>query len=150
MKRTVLLVDDERHVVTVVGKMLEQRDFRVISASSGEEALAILEDITPDLALLDIVLPGIDGATLAAFLTLPVVASWLFLVLGGSIIAFTLYLRLLRDWGPTRAGLYAFVSPIIAVMLGVFVFDEPFGAYETLGSTLMLGAAALAMRRDKE
>jgi len=65
MKRTVLLVDDERHVVTVVGKMLEQRDFRVISASSGEEALAILEDITPDVALLDIVLPGIDGATLA-------------------------------------------------------------------------------------
>jgi hypothetical protein len=28
------------------------------------------------------------------------------------------------------------------------VFDEPFGAYEILGSTIMLGAAALAMRRD--
>ena len=65
MKRTVLLVDDERHVVNVVGQMLEQRDFRVVSASSGEEALAMLEDITPDLALMDIILPGIDGATLA-------------------------------------------------------------------------------------
>ncbi len=65
MRRTVLLVDDERHVLAVVGKMLEQRDFRVISASSGEEALALLENITPDLALLDIILPGIDGATLA-------------------------------------------------------------------------------------
>ena len=91
-----------------------------------------------------------DRATLSAFLTPPAVLSWLFLVLGGSIIAFTLYLRLLRDWGPTRAGLYAFVSPIIAVVLGVFVFDEPFGGYEILGSTLMLGAAALAMRRETE
>ncbi len=65
MTQTVLLVDDERHIVNVVGAMLEQRDFRVVSASSGEEALALLEDITPDLALLDIILPGIDGATLA-------------------------------------------------------------------------------------
>jgi len=71
-------------------------------------------------------------------------------VFGGSIIAFTLYLQLLRDWGPTRSGLYAFVSPIIAVALGVFVFDEPFGAYEISGSIVMLTAAALAMRRDTE
>ena len=65
MTRTVLLVDDEKHVVNVVGQMLKERDFRVVSASSGEEALAILDDLDPDLALLDIVLPGIDGATLA-------------------------------------------------------------------------------------
>ena len=92
----------------------------------------------------------VDTKTLSAFLSLPVAASWLFLVLGGSIVAFTLYLRLLRDWGPTRAGLYAFVSPIIAVALGVFVFDEPFGVYEILGAILMLFAAAVAMRRDKD
>ncbi|MCP4200702.1 MAG: response regulator [bacterium] len=65
MTTTVLLVDDEKHVVNVVGTMLEQRDFRVVTANSGEEALAMLEEITPDLALLDIILPGIDGATLA-------------------------------------------------------------------------------------
>ena len=100
------------------------------------------------LFVLALLLEPIDGATLSGFLTLPVVASWLFLVLGGSVIAFTLYLRLLRDWGPTRAGLYAFVSPIIAVVLGVFVFNELFGAYEILGSTVMLAAAALAMGRD--
>lgn len=65
MTTTVLLVDDEKHVVNVVGHMLAQRDFRVVSAGSGEEALTLLEEITPDLALLDIILPGIDGATLA-------------------------------------------------------------------------------------
>lgn len=65
MPGTVLIVDDEKHVVNVVRTMLEQRDYKVVSASSGEEALAMLEDVTPDLALLDIILPGIDGATLA-------------------------------------------------------------------------------------
>lgn len=98
------------------------------------------------LAILSIVFEPIGRSTFAAFLTPTVLASWAFLVLGGSIVAFTLYLRLLRDWGPTRAGLYAFVSPIIAVALGVAVFAEPFGAFEVAGSTLMLSAAALAMR----
>ena len=88
-------------------------------------------------------------ATLMAFVEPSVFASWAFLVLGGSVIAFTLYLQLLRDWGPTRAGLYAFVSPILAVMLGVLVLHEPFGVYEIVGSVLMLGAAALAMLRKQ-
>ena len=65
MTTTVLLVDDEKHIVNVVGHMLEQRGFRVISASSGEEAMTLVGDATPDLALLDIILPGMDGATLA-------------------------------------------------------------------------------------
>lgn len=65
MQTTVLLVDDEKHIVNVVGHMLEQRGFRVISAGSGEEAMTLVGDATPDLALLDIILPGMDGATLA-------------------------------------------------------------------------------------
>ncbi|MFQ5524804.1 MAG: response regulator [Thermoanaerobaculia bacterium] len=65
MSKTVLLVDDEKHVVSVVGHMLEQRGFQVVSATSGEEALEVLDNHNPDLALLDIILPGIDGATLA-------------------------------------------------------------------------------------
>jgi drug/metabolite transporter (DMT)-like permease len=98
------------------------------------------------LLLLSAVFEPLDSGTLTAFLTVPVIGSWLFLVVGGSIIAFTLYLKLLRDWGPTRAGLYAFVSPIIAVALGIIVFDESFGVYEIVGSGVMLAGAALAMR----
>lgn len=98
------------------------------------------------LLLLSVVFEPLGAETLTAFLTPPVIASWLFLVVGGSIVAFTLYLRLLRDWGPARAGLYAFVSPIIAVVLGILVFNESFGAYEIIGSGIMLSAAALAMR----
>ncbi len=81
---------------------------------------------------------------LSRFLSAPVLASWLFLVLGGSLAAFTIYLKLLRDWGPSQAGLYAFVSPLIAVALGVAVFDETFGPYEIAGSAIMLSAVGLA------
>jgi drug/metabolite transporter (DMT)-like permease len=47
--------------------------------------------------------------------------GWLFLVLFGSLVAFTAYMRLIAVWGPARAGSYAYVSPIIAVLLGVLV-----------------------------
>ncbi|MCW5620587.1 MAG: EamA family transporter [Burkholderiales bacterium] len=74
-----------------------------------------------------------------------VAASWLFLVLFGSLAAFTIYLRLLRDWGPLRAGLYAFVSPLIAVILGALVFDERLTARDGFAAMLMLGAAWIAL-----
>jgi drug/metabolite transporter (DMT)-like permease len=98
------------------------------------------------LMVLALVFEDVRLPTLRRLAELPVLASWLFLVLGGSVIAFTLYLRLLRDWGPTRAGMYAFVSPVIAVVLGMLVLAEPFGSYELVGSTLMLSGAALALR----
>jgi drug/metabolite transporter (DMT)-like permease len=82
-----------------------------------------------------------------------VLSSWLMLTLGGAVFAFTIYMRLLRDWGPARAGAYAFVTPLVAVLLGGLVYGEPFGASETVGSALMLAAAAVALRakaRDAE
>lgn len=98
------------------------------------------------LLLLAAAFEPLNAQLLSRIFTIRVIASWLFLVLGGSIVAFTVYLALLKDWGPARAGLYAFVSPIIAVALGVIVFAEPFGVHEIVGSILMLSAAALAMR----
>lgn len=89
----------------------------------------------------------VSAETFVAFAAPSVLASWAFLVLGGSIVAFTIYLKLLRDWGPSRAGLYAFVSPVVAVVVGVAVFREPFGRYELFGSAVMLSAAALALGR---
>ena len=56
-------------------------------------------------------------------------------------------MRLLRDWGAFRAGLYAFVSPVIAVGVGVVALRERFGAAEGLGAALLFGAAAIALRR---
>jgi drug/metabolite transporter (DMT)-like permease len=72
------------------------------------------------------------------------------LVLGGSLGAFSIYLWLVREWGASRAGLYAFVSPVVAVAVGVALAGEPFGWPEALGMALILGATTLAVtnRRD--
>jgi drug/metabolite transporter (DMT)-like permease len=81
---------------------------------------------------------------LASWPTLPALA---FIVVAGSLAGFTIYMRLLRDWGAFRAGLYAFISPVIAVAVGVFALSERFGWAEGVGAVLMFGAAAIALRR---
>lgn len=58
----------------------------------------------------------------------------------------TIYLKLLHDWGPTRAGMYAFVAPIVATALGAAVLDERLGLPELAGGGLMLAAAGLVLR----
>lgn len=85
-------------------------------------------------------------ATLAGLLAPGPLAGLLFLVVFGTFVAYTIYLRLVREWGAPRAGLYAFVSPVVALGLGAAVFDEPLGAREALGAALMLAAAAAAVR----
>jgi drug/metabolite transporter (DMT)-like permease len=73
-------------------------------------------------------------------------AGWLFLALPASLGATTLYFLLVRDWGASRGGTYAFVSPVIAVLLGIVVFGERLQLMDAAGMTLMLLAAGLALR----
>ena len=59
--RRVLVVDDEAHIRTVLRGYLEADGFDVAEAADGEDALAALRGEPPDLVLLDVMLPGIDG-----------------------------------------------------------------------------------------
>jgi drug/metabolite transporter (DMT)-like permease len=93
------------------------------------------------------VLEPVGAEDLAVLLRWPVAPSVAFLVVAGSLIGFTIYIRLLRDWGAFGAGLYAFVSPVIAVVAGVLLLGEPFGPSEAVGALLMFAAAAIALRR---
>ena len=61
----------------------------------------------------------------------------------------TMYFLLVRDWGASRPGTYAFISPVIAVVIGCSFFDENLDWGEALGMILMLGAAGLALRPAK-
>jgi len=61
---TVLIVDDENVVQKVLGTWLERAGHRVIGASDGSSALKYLQDIDVDLILLDLRMPGMDGAEL--------------------------------------------------------------------------------------
>ncbi len=74
-------------------------------------------------------------------------AAWLFLLLPGSLGATIIYLLLVRDWGASRTGTYAFISPVIAVLLGILVFGERVRPADAAGMALMIAAAGLVLRR---
>jgi CheY-like chemotaxis protein len=58
---TILIVDDEPEIRELVGEFLGRRGYRIATASNGEEALALVAKEPPDLILLDIYMPGING-----------------------------------------------------------------------------------------
>ena len=59
--KTILLVEDDPFVVDIYTTKLESAGFSVDVAEDGEEALRKLKEKKPDLMILDIVLPNIDG-----------------------------------------------------------------------------------------
>ena len=61
MARSVLVVDDEPNIVVSLEFLMEQAGFEVRVAADGEAALKALEEKTPDLVLLDVMMPKRDG-----------------------------------------------------------------------------------------
>ena len=60
-RRQILVVDDEPAIARLVRAKLTIDGFQVTTAASGEACLAMLEDERPDLIVLDLMMPGIDG-----------------------------------------------------------------------------------------
>ncbi len=77
----------------------------------------------------------------------PAWLSWLFLLGPGSLGGTIIYFVLVRDWGASRTGTYAFVTPVISVLLGMAVLGERIDASDAAGMVLMLAAAGLVLRR---
>lgn len=61
MSKTILVVDDEERLVSLVKAYLEQGGFRVVTANNGRKALFVAREEKPDLILLDIMMPEMDG-----------------------------------------------------------------------------------------
>lgn len=61
MTRTVMVVDDDSDILDMTRLVLEGGGYRVLPARGGQEALRTLEEAAPDLILLDINMPGMDG-----------------------------------------------------------------------------------------
>jgi drug/metabolite transporter (DMT)-like permease len=78
---------------------------------------------------------------------MPAWLAWLYLLIPGSLLSTLIYFFLVRDWGASRVGTYAFISPVIAVILGALLFGEHVELADVAGMTLMLAAAGLALRR---
>jgi two-component system, sensor histidine kinase and response regulator len=61
VKQKILIVDDNQLNLSMLGDVLANGDYDLFFAKNGVEALSIVEDITPDMALLDIMMPVMDG-----------------------------------------------------------------------------------------
>jgi two-component system response regulator ResD len=70
-QQSILVVDDERTIREVVRRYLELDGFNVVEAQTGHDALDVLAEINPDLIVLDIMLPGIDGLAITRKLRNP-------------------------------------------------------------------------------
>lgn len=70
-QQNILVVDDERTVREVVRRYLELEGFAVTEAETGPQALSLLQTHTPDLIVLDIMLPGVDGFSITRKLRNP-------------------------------------------------------------------------------
>lgn len=60
-KKTIMVVDDNPDIITIVRTILEGKGYKVMSAYSGAELLSSLEKDKPDLVVLDIMMPQMDG-----------------------------------------------------------------------------------------
>jgi phosphate regulon transcriptional regulator PhoB len=61
MKEKILIVDDEKDIVKMIDYNLKKEGYRTLSAHDGEEALELSKRDHPDIIILDLMLPGIDG-----------------------------------------------------------------------------------------
>ena len=63
-KSRILVVDDELEVVNLLRKRLEKADYEVLTATSGPQGVRVALEQKPDLILLDIIMPEVDGLTI--------------------------------------------------------------------------------------
>ncbi len=57
----ILVVEDERTIRELVIAVLEEEGYAAVGAADGREALATIEEVAPDLVLMDVMMPGLDG-----------------------------------------------------------------------------------------
>ena len=60
-RQKILIVDDEERNIKLLKAYLMTKQYGIAEASNGEEALKMVNDFNPDLILLDVMMPGIDG-----------------------------------------------------------------------------------------
>ena len=100
----------------------------------GSVALMLAAIVTGELPRVEL-----QGVSAVSFL------AWAYLVLFGSIIAYSSYVYLLRSTAPAKASTYAYVNPVIAVVLGWALASEPINARTLLAVLMIVPAVALVV-----
>jgi drug/metabolite transporter (DMT)-like permease len=79
--------------------------------------------------------------------------AWLaliYLIVAGSIVAYTAYVWLIHHESPTKVGTYAYVNPVVAVLLGYFLGGEALGLRTILGTMLVLASVLVITTSPKQ
>ncbi len=66
MQKKILVVDDEKRVVDLLYNLLSKEGFMVLTATDGESCLRLARQEAPDLIVLDLMMPGMDGGDIAS------------------------------------------------------------------------------------
>lgn len=147
------LAGEPLHIVMIIGApicwALGSVMARRLPASIGGDAfmLPAMEMLTGGAVL------AVVGAATGERIPLEAsTGAWLslaYLIVFGSLLAFTAYNWLLRNARPTVATSYAYVNPVLAVVLGALLTGEPLGVTTVVANVLIVIAVMLALRREK-
>lgn len=76
MPKNVLIIEDDKFLRELIAQKLGQSGYNVVEATDGEQGVKRVKEVKPDLVLLDLILPGIDGfEVLARIKSDPIIAS---------------------------------------------------------------------------
>jgi len=68
-KKKILIIDDEENFCNLVKKNVEKtNEFEVYTATNGDDGIKLIKEIKPDLILLDIIMPGLDGGDVVSLI----------------------------------------------------------------------------------
>lgn len=98
-------------------------------------------------AVIGLTVAPLSGGFLRGPLTHRAVGAAVYLALFGSMLAFSAYVYLAKAWPPAKMGTYAYLNPLVAVLLGGLILHERFGPRQVLGMAVILGAVALVQLR---
>jgi drug/metabolite transporter (DMT)-like permease len=69
--------------------------------------------------------------------------AMLYLIFFGSIVGYSCYVYILQKWPATKAGTYAYVNPLVAILLGALILNEPISISVVLSTAVILGGVVL-------
>jgi drug/metabolite transporter (DMT)-like permease len=91
----------------------------------------------------------ITGEFYHAPLLLEAIEAEFYLAIFGSLIAFTAYIYLAQAWPPARMGTYAYLNPVVAVILGTSMLGESYGLRKIIGFAVILAAVATVQLKNR-
>jgi len=120
-----------------VGSVLSQKKLKMAAGGMGFASEMLIG------GLFLVIISLLKGESMTGPVTVDALAAWAYLVIAGSLLAFTAYMYLLSTVSTGLAASYAYVNPVIAVALGVLFGGEHLSAKAMLAMAVILGSVVL-------